>query len=130
MLGVKSNRTPITGKYAKKLCEEIKKHNNEKRNMKKILVDFVAYRSVVIALNEFDEEEEGIDIYHKAIGLAQEYLDREEPDVYWDYDNNVEDAQDDDDAVNEDNIYTCSNCGKKFVDEDYTKTCPFCGEYN
>ena len=53
--------------------------------MKKILVDFVAYRSVVVELRDDEDEEE-------AIAKAENYLNERTPRADWQYDNNIEET--------------------------------------
>lgn len=61
--------------------------------MKKVIVDFVAHRSVVVALNDDQEEDEAIDI-------AQNYVDNTHCYTTWEFDNNVEPADEDSEPVN------------------------------
>lgn len=67
--------------------------------MKKVIVDFVAHQSVVVALNDDQEEDEAIEI-------AQNYIDNHNCYAMWEFDNNVEHADEDSEPVNslEDNI--------------------------
>ena len=67
--------------------------------MKKVLVDFVAHRSVVVALNDDQEEDEAIEI-------AQNYVDNHHCYTTWEFDNNVEPADEDSEPINklDDNI--------------------------
>ena len=53
--------------------------------MKKILVDFVAYRSVVVELRDDEDDEE-------AIAKAENYLNVRAPRADWQYDNNIEET--------------------------------------
>ena len=67
--------------------------------MKKVIVDFVAHRSVVVALNDDQEEDDAIEI-------AQDYVDNHHDYTTWEYDNNVEPADEDSEPINnlEENI--------------------------
>ena len=53
--------------------------------MKKILVDFVARRSVVVELHDNEEDDE-------AIQKAEQYLEQHNGYVSWEYDNNIEET--------------------------------------
>lgn len=64
--------------------------------MKKVLVDFKAYCSVVVELN--DDEDEDV-----AIERAQEYLERNTRRADWEFDNNVEETDNDPDVKLKDN---------------------------
>lgn len=59
--------------------------------MKKVLVDFKAYCSVVVELN--DDEDEDV-----AIERAQEYLEINTRRADWEFDNNVEETENDPDV--------------------------------
>ena len=54
--------------------------------MKKILVDFVAYRSVVVELRDDEDDEE-------AIAKAENHLNVRTPRADWQYDNNIEETE-------------------------------------
>lgn len=84
--------------------------------MKRIRVDFVAYRSVVIAVN--DESE--------AIEYAEDYLRRKEPDMGWEYDQRSELEEVSDEAVNEYDIHVCPYCQKEYADPGIDRVCPHC----
>lgn len=59
--------------------------------MKKILVDFVAYRSVVVELRDDEDDEE-------AIAKAENYLNVRTSIADWQYDNNIEETDNDADV--------------------------------
>lgn len=85
--------------------------------MKKIRVDFIAYRSVVVAVN--DEE--------SAVEEAEAILQRKEPDVGWEYDQNCDLKEVDDEPENQIDIVRCTSCGEEYVDHFNDGLCPFCG---
>ena len=90
--------------------------------MRKVIVDFVAHRSVVVALNDEDDDD-------LAIELAQEYANYNNPySPTWDYEGC--DATDNDGEINADNIVECEKCGKKYVDHESSNVCPLCGHLN
>lgn len=61
--------------------------------MKKVIVDFVAHRSVVVALNDDQEEDDAIEI-------AKDYVDNNHCYTAWEFDNNVEPADEDSEPIN------------------------------
>lgn len=86
--------------------------------MRKVIVDFVAHRSVVVALND-DEDSD------KAIEMAQDYVERNNAmSPMWDYED-FDDTDDNAEAINEDDILTCNTCHRQFVDKG-TGICPDC----
>lgn len=92
--------------------------------MKKVIIDFVAYRSVTVALNDDDDEE-------VAIEKAEEYLSEQREPVEW-ICQDVDLPNKDDDygpvIINPDEVMTCKKCGTEFVDINHEYKCPNCGE--
>ena len=87
--------------------------------MRKVIVDFVAHRSVVVALNDDDDDD-------KAIEIAEDYINyRHNECPTWEFENS-EDTENEVEA-NSGNIYTCDGCGKQYVDMDEDGICPYCG---
>lgn len=85
--------------------------------MKKIRVDFIAYRSVVVAVNE---EENAVD-------EAEAILQRKEPNVALEYDQNCDLKDVNDEPENQMDIVRCTSCGEEYVDHFNDGLCPFCG---
>lgn len=85
--------------------------------MKKIRVDFIAYRSVIIAVNDEDE----------AIEKAEELITHKEPGISWEYDQNCTLEEVDDEPENQIDVVRCSSCGEEYVDPFNDGLCPFCG---
>jgi len=62
--------------------------------MRKVIVDFVAHRSVVVALKEDQDED-------YALEIAEKYVENTHYPTDWEFDNNIEDVDDSYDAINE-----------------------------
>lgn len=53
--------------------------------MKRLLVDFVAHRSVIVELHDDDDDDE-------AVQKAEQYLNQHDVYVSWEFDNNIEET--------------------------------------
>lgn len=86
--------------------------------MKRVRVDFVAVRSVIVAVNDKDD----------AIQTAEEWLSRKDPNPGWEYDQRSNLEVVDGEADNESVVTKCPHCGEEYADPDIERVCPFCGK--
>lgn len=94
--------------------------------MKKVRISFIALKSVVIAVNDNDDEES---YEETAINMAEKWINKNQPYTLWELDerDEPEDAEGED-AINEEQIKTCPHCNQQYVDDKNYAECPYCGE--